>query len=74
MLQYWKYWYPTDSHKMFWQMAMGFSTLPAALIADVLSGRCPYEVVGDKVIIEWAEPMGEWKDYHDDSHEVCCGD
>lgn len=74
MLRYWKHWYPTNPNKMFWQMAMGFSMLPAALIADVLSGRCPYEVVDEAVVIKWAEPMGEWKDYHNDPEEVLDGD
>lgn len=74
MLRYWVNGYRTTPEITFWQVAMGFSTLPAALIADVLSGRCPYTVEGDTVVINWSEPMGEFKDYHKQEEYIESGD
>jgi hypothetical protein len=66
MIRYWMSGYPVDPRRMYWQMAMAFPALPAALIADVLSCRCPFTVEGaelDTVVIKWTEPLGEFEDY-----------
>ena len=66
MVRYWMSGYATEPKRMYWQMALAFPSLPAALIADVLSCRCPITVEGealDTVVIKWAEPMGEYTEY-----------
>ena len=74
MFRYWINGYRTDPEIAFWQVALGFAELPAALIADVLSERCPYVVEGETVVIKWSEPMGEFKDYHKQEERVESGD
>lgn len=70
MMQFWINGYRTQPEIAFWQVSMGFSMLPAALIADVLSERCPYEVDGDTVVIKWAKPLGEFRDYVTDKRQL----
>ncbi len=75
MMEYFKQGFKSEPHRFFWLVAMAYSTLPALLIMDLLSGRCPYAVDQHKnVVIEWSGPMGEWKDYYNDPEKVCDGD
>ena len=62
MLAYWKnmFRHKTERQLAFWQCAMGFSSLPAALIHDLLDGTIKYKITGkgdDVVEFEWAGPM-----------------
>jgi len=62
MLAYWKnmFRHKTERQLAFWQCAMGFSTLPAALIHDLLDGTIEYKITGkgnDVVEFQWAGPM-----------------
>jgi len=74
IFKYWINGYRTTPEFSFWHAAMGFPMLPAALIADVLSERCPYKVEGDVVVIEWSKPMGEFTEYHKQEEMVESGD